>query len=116
MTVLAGTPVELAAGLVQSVDWLAVAPPAIIAVAALALPRLLRPLFVAASVMGQVLGAINQRILLAAMFFLIVMPFGILQRFLLGRDAMGRAFATGASSYKVYCKGKNLSVNKERTF
>lgn len=87
-----------------------------IALAALVLPRLLRPLFVAASLVGHVLGSINQRILLALMFFFIVLPFGLIQRILLGRDAMGRAFASEMSSYKVYCKGKNLSVNKERTF
>jgi hypothetical protein len=87
-----------------------------IALTALALPRLLRALFVAASLVGHVLGAVNQRILLALMFFLIVLPLGLIQRWLLGRDPMGRSFASGASSYKVYCKEKNLSANKERTF
>ncbi len=66
MTVLAGTPVELAAGLVQSVDWLAVAPPAIIAVAALVvlvadlfLPAARKPLLGGITVAALVLAGLS---------------------------------------------------------
>lgn len=66
MTALAGTPVELAAGLVQSVDWLAVAPPAITAVAALVvlladlfLPAARKPLLGGIAVAGLVLAGLS---------------------------------------------------------
>lgn len=53
-------------------------------------PSLLAPVHRAWMAVGAVLGWINTRILLAAVFYLVVLPVGFVMR-LLGRDPMRRA-------------------------
>jgi hypothetical protein len=60
------------------------------ALPALAAPRMLGPVHRAWMAVGAVLGAINTRILLAAMFYLVMVPVGLVMR-LAGRDPMRRA-------------------------
>lgn len=49
---------------------------------------------------GHVLGAINTKILLGVIYYLLIAPMGMVMRFL-GKDAMHRAFDRHASTYRV---------------
>lgn len=49
---------------------------------------------------GHVLGAINTRIILGTLFFLVITPTGLLM-LLLGKDPMARRFDQEARSYRV---------------
>lgn len=69
----------------------------------IALPALFAPLFLAPvhrgwMAVGGVLGWINTRILLAAMFYVVMLPVGLVMR-LAGRDPMRRA-KSGEPSYR----------------
>lgn len=88
----------------------------VVALLALVLPLLLRPLFVAASVVGFVLGAVNNRILLCLAFFLILWPIATIMRLFSGADLMRRRLDTGADTYRVSSTGRDLLRNKEKTF
>ena len=59
-------------------------------------PALLATVHRAWTAVGSVLGWINTRILLAAAFYLVVMPVGVVMR-LVGRDPMRRAKSVGPS-------------------
>lgn len=70
----------------------------VIALPALFAPALLAPVHRGWMAVGGVLGWINTRILLAAMFYLVMLPVGLAMR-LAGRDPMRRAKA-GDPSYR----------------
>jgi TRAP-type uncharacterized transport system fused permease subunit len=60
--------------------WWAVTIAAVLILAALAFPIAIRPLFQASLKVGGVLGWINTRILLSAMFYLVFTPVGLVLR------------------------------------
>jgi hypothetical protein len=49
---------------------------------------------------GHVLGWVNTRIILGAVFFLVVTPFGIVRRWM-GKDPMGKCLRPDVTSYRV---------------
>jgi saxitoxin biosynthesis operon SxtJ-like protein len=49
--------------------------------------------------LGHALGWINTRVILAVFFYAILTPVGVIMR-LAGRDAVGRKFEPGATSYR----------------
>lgn len=80
---------------------------------ALARPLTLLPLFRVWEKIGLVLGWINTRILLGAVFFLLVLPIGLAVR--LAYDPMARRFDPAAKSYR--CPSSQPSPgNFERPF
>jgi hypothetical protein len=72
---------------------------AVLVLAALAWPEALRWPQRGWMALGHVLGWINTRILLGAVFFLVVTPIGAVAR-LFGRDPMRRTFDPDATSYR----------------
>ena len=49
---------------------------------------------------GHVLGAINTRIILGIIYYLLITPMGLVMR-LMGKDSMHRAFSQDADTYRV---------------
>lgn len=58
--------------------------------------------------LGTVLGWINTRIILGAVFFLVVTPIGAVRR-LLGKDPMGKKLKSDVDSYRVLRKPRSAS-------
>ena len=67
---------------------------------ALAFPVVLKPLHRVWMKLGEILGWINTRIILGAIFFAVVTPMGLIRR-VLGKDSMGRRRKSDAESYRV---------------
>lgn len=61
-------------------------------------PRMVRPVFVAVSLVSFPIGLVLSELLLLAVFFLVFTPIGLLMR-LAGRDPLTRQFDRQASSY-----------------
>lgn len=56
---------------------------------------------------GDVLGFINTRIILAIIFFLIIWPIGLLKR-MVAKDVMGKRFEPHVKSYRTVLKPKDI--------
>lgn len=69
-----------------------------IGLAGLALPPLIRPVYVVMMAITLPIGLVVSTVLLAAVYYLVVTPIGLLAR-LLGYDAMRRKFDPAAESY-----------------
>ena len=63
-------------------------------------PRILQPLFVILTVITFPIGIVVSHLLIAAVYYLVITPIGLLLR-LGGRDAMKRRFPAGEESYWV---------------
>ena len=63
-------------------------------------PDTLRPVYRAWIGVGHVLAWINSRVILGAMFFLLVMPIGLVMR-LMGKDPMARKISDELSTYRI---------------
>ena len=81
---------------------------------ALVHPRALAPLHRGWMKVGHVLGAINSRIVLGALFFLIIVPLGFVLR-VLGKNPM-RSADPQASSYRIETARRNDGKDMERPF
>ncbi len=81
---------------------------------ALILPKSLFPLYRAWMAIGKVLGWINSRIILGLIFYLMILPIGLVMR-LFGRDPMRRRLDKGALSYRVQSTNQPKE-NVERPF
>ena len=73
---------------------------AVLALWALGAPALLAPVYRAWMAVGAALGWINTRVLLGAVFYLVVTPIGAVMR-MTGRDPLRRAFDPRAGTYRV---------------
>ena len=73
---------------------------AVLIVWALLLPQTLKPVYRLWMAIGQVLGWINTRIILSIMFYIIILPVGLILR-LTGKDPMSRKFDNQQDSYRV---------------
>lgn len=80
----------------------------------LAHPASLKPVHAAWMTFAEVLGHVNNRIVLGVVFFALITPFGWLRR-LVGRDPMARRYELDASSYRKP-KGKRPPDSLERPF
>ena len=58
--------------------------------------------------LGEILGWINTRIILGAIFFGVVTPMGLIRR-MLGKDSMGRRRKSDAESYRVPRNARSAS-------
>lgn len=72
----------------------------VLVVAALIAPVILRPFHRIWMRIGETLGWVNSRIILSIVFYLVILPIGIIRR-LAGSDPMRRRFDETASTYKV---------------
>ncbi len=66
----------------------------------LSLPNTLSPVYRAWIKLGHGLGWVNTRILLGIIFYLIIMPVGLLMR-LAGKDPMSRHFERDRNTYRI---------------
>jgi hypothetical protein len=69
-------------------------------IAALLVPRSLKWVRWGWMKLGRALGAVNSRIILGAVFFVVVVPIAIIMR-LLGRDTLFRKFDAALATYRV---------------
>lgn len=73
---------------------------ALLLVFASTLPTTLKPVYLVWMTIGNILGWINTRIILSIMFYLIILPVGLIKR-LAGTDSMTRAMSKEQQSYRV---------------
>ncbi len=92
--------------------WLA----ALVASLAGVWPRGVRPIFLVASLVGAVLGAVNNRILLGVIFFIILTPMALIRRIFSSEDSMRRNLDPGVSSYRVERQSRDMVKNKGKAF
>lgn len=81
---------------------------------AIIFPPALKPFYKAWMMFGHVMGWINTRIILGAVFYIVFMPTGLLIK-LFGRDLLSRKLDSKASTYRVAHNGENKS-NMENPF
>ena len=67
---------------------------------ALILPKTLKPVYLVWMTIGQALGWVNTRIILSIMFYLIILPTGLIMR-LAGKDPMARSLTKELESYRI---------------
>lgn len=65
--------------------------------------------------LGHILAAINARILLGIIYYLVVVPIGLAMR-LWGRDPLARTFAAGQATYRIVREDGNIVERMERPF
>jgi hypothetical protein len=92
--------------------WAAI-PAALLIVPALVWPSSLSRIHQGWMMLAEVLGWINTRIILGAVFYLIVTPIGAIRR-LLGKDPMGTRAKADAESYRVLRKPRSASHLKRQ--
>ena len=71
-------------------------------------PPALKPFHKVWMKLGHTLGWINTRIILGAVFYLVVTPIGIIRR-LLGKDPMGKRLRADMESYRIVRKPRPAS-------
>ena len=72
----------------------------VLVAAALIAPTILRPFHRVWMRLGETLGWVNSRIILSVVFYLVILPIGVIRR-LTGSDPMRRRFDATAATYKV---------------
>ncbi len=86
------------------------------ALAATLVPKALRPVHAAWMQLGHVLGAVNSRVILTVVYFVVVFPYGVLLR-IFGHDPLGRRRDVKATSYrKVVAQPASLKSSLERPY
>ena len=78
-------------------------------VPALIMPGLLRPIYTTWMKIGHGLGWVNTRIILGVLFYVMILPMGLIMR-LFGKDPMSRKRDKSASSYRI----ETVSEPKDR--
>ena len=78
-------------------------------VPALLIPRVLRPVYTTWMKIGHGIGWVNTRIILGVLFYVLILPMGLIMR-LFGKDPMARKVDKSASSYRV----KSVREPKDR--
>ena len=76
---------------------------------ALVIPSVLRPVYTTWMKVGHGIGWVNTRIILGVVFFVLILPMGLIMR-LFGKDPMARKMDNSATSYRI----ESVSEPKER--
>ena len=76
---------------------------------ALLVPAVLRPVYTTWMKIGHAIGWVNTRIILGVLFYVLVLPMGLVMR-LFGHDPMARKRDESASSYRI----ESISEAKDR--
>ena len=71
-------------------------------VPALILPGMLRPVYAGWMRIGHAIGWVNTRIILAVLFYLLVLPMGLIMR-LFAKDPMAKKLDKAIPSYRINC-------------
>ena len=72
----------------------------VLAALGLTVPIIIKPIYIIWMTIGYYLGWINTRIILSIMFYLLILPVGLIMR-LLGKDPMARNMPKEQESYRV---------------
>lgn len=67
---------------------------------ALVVPPLLKPLYIVWMKFGEIMGWINTRILLGVLFFIVMLPIGVLMK-IFSKDPMRRKLEREAETYRI---------------
>jgi saxitoxin biosynthesis operon SxtJ-like protein len=86
---------------------------ALLMIPALVYPKSLGLIYRAWMAVGHVLGWVNTRVILSVIFFVLVTPFGLVRRLLIG-DSMGRSFDPSLDTYRVKSKPRPGSHMKQQ--
>ena len=86
---------------------------ALLIIPALLWPSSLSPAYKGWMALGNVLGWINTRVILGAVFYLVVTPIGVVRR-LFGKDPMGTKPAGNIETYRVLRKSRSASHLKRQ--
>ena len=78
-------------------------------VPALLMPSVLRPVYATWMKIGHAIGWVNTRIILGVIFYVLVLPMGLIMR-LFGKDPMARKMNKSISSYRI----ESVSEPKDR--
>ena len=78
-------------------------------VPALLMPSVLRPIYATWMKIGHAIGWVNTRIILGVLFYVLVLPMGLIMR-LFGKDPMAREMNKSISSYRI----ESVSEPKDR--
>ena len=78
-------------------------------VPALLMPSVLRPVYATWMKIGHAIGWVNTRIILGVLFYVLVLPMGLIMR-LFGKDPMAREMNKSISSYRI----ESVSEPKDR--
>ena len=78
-------------------------------VPALLVPNSLQPVYTTWMRIGHAIGWVNTRIILGLVFYILVLPMGLIMR-MFGKDPMARKYDKSVSSYRV----KTVNEPKER--
>ncbi len=78
-------------------------------VPALIMPRVLRPVYTTWMKIGHGLGWVNTRIILGVLFYVLILPMGLIMR-LFSKDPMARKLDESVASYRI----KSVSEPKDR--
>jgi len=93
--------------------WWAITLSGLLMIPALAFPKALQPAFRGWMAIGQILGWINTRLILGALFYTIFLLIGLTLR-LLGKDPMHRRFEPDAKTYRVPCRSRPATHMKHQ--
>jgi hypothetical protein len=88
-------------------------PAAALLVAGMAFPLMLRPVYKGWMALGEALGWLNSRIILGALFYLVVTPIGLIRR-RLGQNPVRRGFESHAATYRIPRSGRPASHLKHQ--
>jgi hypothetical protein len=78
---------------------------AVLAVAALAAPSALGPVHRVWMTIGETLGWVNSRVILTLVYYVVIVPIGLIRR-LGGHDPMRRRFEPDAATYRIPHAGR----------
>jgi hypothetical protein len=86
----------------------------LLCVAALTVPLALRPLHRVWMTIGTGLGWLNTRILLTVLYYVIIVPIGVIMR-VAGKDPLGRKFQRQAATYRT-AHDKRPAIHMQRQY
>ena len=84
----------------QPPRWWALATAIVLCAAALIFPPVLKPFFRVWMAIGEALGWVNTRIILTVVYYLLIVPTGLVFR-MKGNDPMHRKFDRNAKTYRI---------------
>jgi hypothetical protein len=97
----------------EDARWWAITLSGLLMVPALAFPKALRPAFRGWMAIGRILGWINTRLILGALFYTLFLLTGVMLR-LLGKDPMHRRFEPDAKTYRVPSRSRPATHMKHQ--
>ncbi len=83
---------------------------------AAAAPSFLKPVYITAMLFSRVLGAVNNRIILSVIYFMVFTPMALAMRIFSKADPMQAGFEPKLKTYRILRENADLIKNKEKVF